>query len=472
VIKGVISDFFGVLTTPLIGGFGKAMSENGLLDRDARPRDAPRERGPRREPAVRLRARAHDRGEFFALLGDALEDEVGRAVPLRDFAEHYFSHLSPNDAMIDHLARVRDERGIRLALLTNNVREWEARWRSMLPVDELFELVVDSAFVGHAQARAGIYELTLERLGPARRGVRVRRRPRGQLRRRAAHGIVPIRFETTEQAIRELDAALDGAGRVLTRTALVRRPGPAPARGQVTHIARGAVDAGRAAPSTPPTARRWRARAGTCVEVEPADALPRRRVRRGRRGRARRARRADAPGATRRGAPRSSRWPRRSRALGVPGGARCPAPGRSTAATCCASARGSSSGRSTRTDDAGIAALAALAAEHGIETHAVAVHGCLHLKTGRDGAAGRARSSRSPAGSTRTRSPRCRARGARARPARTSSSSARARVAVAASAPRTAAMLRERDLDVDRPRHRPVRGGRGRPDLPQRAAAR
>ena len=35
-----------------------------------------------------------------------------------------------------------------MALLTNNVREWEPLWRSMLPVDEIFELVVDSAFVG------------------------------------------------------------------------------------------------------------------------------------------------------------------------------------------------------------------------------------------------------------------------------------------------------------------------------------
>ena len=29
-------------------------------------------------------------------------------------------------------------------MLTNNVREWEPLWRSMLPVDEIFELVVDS----------------------------------------------------------------------------------------------------------------------------------------------------------------------------------------------------------------------------------------------------------------------------------------------------------------------------------------
>ena len=52
-----------------------------------------------------------------------------------------------------------------MAMLTNNVREWEPLWRSMLPVDEIFELVVDSAFVGMRKPDREIYELTLERLG-------------------------------------------------------------------------------------------------------------------------------------------------------------------------------------------------------------------------------------------------------------------------------------------------------------------
>ena len=52
-----------------------------------------------------------------------------------------------------------------MAILTNNVREWEPLWRAMLPVDEIFELVVDSAFVGMRKPDPRIYELTLERLG-------------------------------------------------------------------------------------------------------------------------------------------------------------------------------------------------------------------------------------------------------------------------------------------------------------------
>ena len=57
------------------------------------------------------------------------------------------------------------DRGYKLAICTNNIREWEARWRAMLPVDEIFDVVVDSAFVGSRKPEPRIYEITLERLG-------------------------------------------------------------------------------------------------------------------------------------------------------------------------------------------------------------------------------------------------------------------------------------------------------------------
>ena len=66
--------------------------------------------------------------------------------------------------MIELMRSLRDD-GHRMALLTNNVREWEPLWRAMVPIDEIFELVVDSAFVGMRKPDPAIYELTLERLG-------------------------------------------------------------------------------------------------------------------------------------------------------------------------------------------------------------------------------------------------------------------------------------------------------------------
>jgi putative hydrolase of the HAD superfamily len=97
-----------------------------------------------------------------------------------------------------------------MALLTNNVREWEPLWRSMLPVDEIFELVVDSAFVGMRKPDPRIYELTLERLGGGLTAadclfvddVLVNVEAARQL------GMTGVHFESNEQAIPEIRAAV------------------------------------------------------------------------------------------------------------------------------------------------------------------------------------------------------------------------------------------------------------------------
>jgi len=103
--------------------------------------------------------------------------------------------------------------GLKMAMLTNNVREWEPLWRSMLPVDEIFEEIVDSAFVGCRKPEARIYELTLERIGmPAEACLFVDDlQPNCEgaeaLRMRAVH------FRDNEQAIGEIRAALGASAR-------------------------------------------------------------------------------------------------------------------------------------------------------------------------------------------------------------------------------------------------------------------
>ena len=207
-IRAIISDFGGVLTTPLFGGFAKVMEAQGL-PMEALGHAMMRATAAHGEnPLFDFERGRMTEAEFFDLLGDGLEHEVGRRVPLQDFAEHYFSHLSPNHELIEHLLALRDERGLRLALLTNNVKEWEPRWKSMLP-DGMFELIVDSAFVGMRKPEPGIYELTLERLGL--RGEECLFIDDLEVNCDAAreHGITPIRFESTPQAIAELDALLE-----------------------------------------------------------------------------------------------------------------------------------------------------------------------------------------------------------------------------------------------------------------------
>jgi putative hydrolase of the HAD superfamily len=73
--------------------------------------------------------------------------------------------MQPNEPMLSYYRALHRERGIRLAVLTNNVREWQPRWRGPCRIDELFELVVDSSFEGVRKPEPEIYERTLARLG-------------------------------------------------------------------------------------------------------------------------------------------------------------------------------------------------------------------------------------------------------------------------------------------------------------------
>lgn len=51
------------------------------------------------------------------------------------------------------------------AIVTNNVVEFRAAWTRLVPVDELFDLVIDSSEVGVRKPGRAIYDMALERLG-------------------------------------------------------------------------------------------------------------------------------------------------------------------------------------------------------------------------------------------------------------------------------------------------------------------
>jgi epoxide hydrolase-like predicted phosphatase len=81
-------------------------------------------------------------------------------------AEHIvFGHgLVACGAMIDAVRQVKGG-GYRTALLTNISNTGEAVWRSLMPVDELFDVVVDSSQVGLRKPDPAIFMLTCKRLG-------------------------------------------------------------------------------------------------------------------------------------------------------------------------------------------------------------------------------------------------------------------------------------------------------------------
>ena len=205
--RAVISDFGGVLTSPLMGAFIAVQEADGLpLDALGRAIAAV-ERADGANPLFALETGRLSEGEFLGRLGEALTQDLGRPVSMTDFAERYFAALHPNDELFAYYAELR-RRGIRLALCTNNVREWESRWRTMLPIDELFETVVDSGWVGMRKPDPGIYELTLERLGLAAEETVFVDDVDVNVEAAEALGMAGVLFRTTEQARPEIEAAL------------------------------------------------------------------------------------------------------------------------------------------------------------------------------------------------------------------------------------------------------------------------
>jgi epoxide hydrolase-like predicted phosphatase len=204
VIRAVISDFGGVLTNPLMDAFTAWQKRSGLAFEDLGAGMArAAEKAGGEHPLFELEKGHISEHEFRR----RLEAELG--VTLDGFREEYFAHLDPNERMIGYMRELR-ERGLRMALLTNNIREWEPLWRSMLPVDEIFELVVDSAFVGMRKPELEIFELTLERLGDGVRGEQCVFVDDVEVNCEAARslGMRAVRFESNEQAIPEIEAAL------------------------------------------------------------------------------------------------------------------------------------------------------------------------------------------------------------------------------------------------------------------------
>jgi putative hydrolase of the HAD superfamily len=204
-IRAVISDFGGVLTNPLWEAFA-AWNENVGADPAALGtalQKATEERGS--HPLYELEKGQITEDEFTAIV----QAQLPEAVELSGFRDVWFANLHANEPMIELMRELRDE-GYRMAILTNNVREWEPLWRAKLPVDEIFELVVDSAFVGMRKPDHQIYELTLERLGNGIRAEECVFVDDIDVNCVAAEelGMVAVRYESPEQAIPAIRAAV------------------------------------------------------------------------------------------------------------------------------------------------------------------------------------------------------------------------------------------------------------------------
>lgn len=162
-IRAVLFDFGGVFTESPFSAFAAAAAEMGAApeqvleivfgpyDRDT---DHPWHRlergelslGEAREAIIALGAERRIELDPVRILVRALGGEGAR------------------DAVVARARRLRAD-GLRTALVTNNAREFRDGWRSLIPLDELFDAVIDSSEVGVRKPDPAIFELALREVG-------------------------------------------------------------------------------------------------------------------------------------------------------------------------------------------------------------------------------------------------------------------------------------------------------------------
>jgi epoxide hydrolase-like predicted phosphatase len=161
-IDAVLFDFNGVLTTSPFAHMAQLGEDHGvggqavleiLLGPYDEDTDHPWHRYERGEIsggeyATDLFARAAEQGmevDFTLLAG-------------------LMGKLVVHDVVVDRIRALRAE-GYLTGLVTNNVKEAADTWRAMVPVDDLFDCVIDSSVVGMRKPNPAIYRHALEQLG-------------------------------------------------------------------------------------------------------------------------------------------------------------------------------------------------------------------------------------------------------------------------------------------------------------------
>ena len=200
-ITTVLFDFAGVLTSSPWGALTAA--GGGDLELMIGPYDEDTD-----HPWHRV-----ERGELAITEWVMEVSELGAAAGVEiDFTplQAMLGEMTVHHSMIERIRELKDA-GYQLGLVTNNVREGSATWRAMLPVDELFHVVVDSSEVGMRKPNPAIYHHALALLGVAdpAHAVFLDDAPGNVIGARRA-GLHAIHVESPAQALMALDELLAG----------------------------------------------------------------------------------------------------------------------------------------------------------------------------------------------------------------------------------------------------------------------
>jgi len=184
VIEAVIFDYGGVFSTPLFRGIGDFEARMGyppgsvleLLfgDKAYVGVEGAAHRVERQVPILpvshdwhRLEVGELTLKEWFEGVQARAPEVLGTDIDMGAYLQFMADMPIGVNWPIVHRARALKDDGMPIALLTNNVAEWGDNWRSTIPVDELFDIVVDSSAVQLRKPDPAIYVLTCERIGVA-----------------------------------------------------------------------------------------------------------------------------------------------------------------------------------------------------------------------------------------------------------------------------------------------------------------
>jgi epoxide hydrolase-like predicted phosphatase len=145
-------------------------------------------------------------GEFWNDLSargrDAMGDKFDPSVYMNALREGFVVNFP-----VVH--RARSLRGrYKTALLTNNVKEFGDGWRQTIPVDELFDVVVDSCEVGARKPEPRFFAVALERVGVGAQEAVFLDDMAANVAGAEAVGIKGILVTSVDQALRDLEAVL------------------------------------------------------------------------------------------------------------------------------------------------------------------------------------------------------------------------------------------------------------------------
>ena len=188
-ISTVIFDFGGVISSPLFSGIGRFEESEGypkgsllrlmfgethyigvegraVADALAADPDAAEQEGEvEDEPDWHLLEKGLlDMATYFERVVEKAPAVLGRPIDMDAYGRFWRTTAPGVHWTVVHEMRDLKARGVRIGLLTNNVKEFGDNWRAMFPIEELCEVVVDSSHVGMRKPDLEIYALTCERM--------------------------------------------------------------------------------------------------------------------------------------------------------------------------------------------------------------------------------------------------------------------------------------------------------------------